>query len=319
MACVCTPVSARTSASLQAAFSDGVPGSTVPFVRRRSFLVNVRIRPLLFWIGRDAIGDAHLTWRAGTGGHRAFAFLIGSDPARTPRKINRWGFIVEELNDAGGEILAVMKDSGEKTIEEAEAGIARETETSTFKAVRTTIDGSRVSSGSITFHAPAHLTYRELEALLALMPNEPSQVRTVELPPGTEKGFLAAMDSLIRASLGPCGTASGSNKGVPLIPYLYNHTFYDLSLESCEFRSRLRTKTDTFADVVDSRFQMRNRTTRHKTPFRVIYGTSGELSEVPVRAVFRPHWWMEVELVLDRSANRPLEVPKLIGTTRTRP
>lgn len=218
MACVCTPVSARTSASLQAAFSDGVPGSTVPFVRRRSFLVNVRIRPLLFWIGRDAIGDAHLTWRAGTGGHRAFAFLIGSDPARTPRKINRWGFIVEELNDAGGEILAVMKDSGEKTIEEAEAGIARETETSTFKAVRTTIDGSRVSSGSITFHAPAHLTYRELEGLLALMPNEPSQVRTVELPPGTEKGFLAAMDSLIRASLGPCGTASGSSKGVPLIP-----------------------------------------------------------------------------------------------------
>jgi hypothetical protein len=34
----------------------------------------------------------------------------------------------------------------------------------------------------------------------------------------------------------------------------------------------------------------------------MFYGTSGELREVPVRAVFRPRWWIEVELVLDRSA-----------------
>jgi hypothetical protein len=30
-----------------------------------------------------------------------------------------------------------------------------------------------------------------------------------------------------------------------------------------------------------------------------VYGASGELCGVPVRAVFRPRWWMEVELLLD--------------------
>jgi hypothetical protein len=45
---------------------------------------------------------------------------------------------------------------------------------------------------------------------------------------------------------------------------------------------------------------VRNRTTHDETKFRVVYGASGELCGVPVRAVFRPRWWMEVELLLDR-------------------
>jgi hypothetical protein len=196
-----------------------------------------------------------------------------------------------------------MKESNEETIEEAEARIARQEDVSVFNARRTTVTGSRAVSGSMTVRAPADLTYRDLDALLALVPAEPPKVRTLELPPGTQMGFLVAMDSLIRASVGPCRTTGGKGAtSVPAVSYIYGQTLYDLSLLSCEFESELRTAKGTFAEVVDGRFQVRNRTTKNETRFRVFYGTSGELLHLPVRAVFRPRWWMEIELILDRSA-----------------
>jgi hypothetical protein len=64
-------------------------------------------------------------------------------------------------------------------------------------------------------------------------------------------------------------------------------------------------KTGSFADVIDGRFRVRNRATQDKTRFRVLYGTSGELRGLPGRVVFRPHWWMEGEMLLRHPLNRP--------------
>jgi len=285
----------------QATFSYDALSARVPVLREHSYVVNAKVRPvLLFWIGRDNIGAARITWRKGAG-RRTFEFLIGSDPARAPRQINRWGFIVEELDADNAEVLGVMRESNEETIEEAKAKTARQDgDVSAFRAARTSITGNRAVSGTMTVLAPAHLTYRELEALLALIPAEPPSMRTLELPPGTQKGFLVALDSLIRASVVPCRSADGAGtNGVITISYVYNRTLYDMSLLSCDYEPQLRAKTGTFADVVDGRFQVRNRTTKDETKFRVSYGISGELRGVPVRAVFRPRWWMEIELLLD--------------------
>jgi hypothetical protein len=105
----------------QATFSCDALSARVPVVREHSYVVNAKVRPvLLFWIGRDNIGAARITWRKGSG-RRTFEFLIGSDPARAPRQINRWGFIVEELDADNAEVLGVMRESNEETIEEAKA------------------------------------------------------------------------------------------------------------------------------------------------------------------------------------------------------
>ena len=287
----------------QAGFPNAAVSARVPVVREDLYTVNARVRPLLlFWIGRDDIGQARVTRREASGGRQVFELLIGSDPARAPRQINRWGFIVEDLSPEQAEILGVMKESNEKTMEEAEAQIAQSSSVSTFKAARTTVAGRRAVTGAMTVRAPADLTYRDLDALLALLP-ERTDLRTIELPAGTQRGFLVAMDSLIRASAGPCGSPTGGAAGhVPPVSYLYNATIYDLSLLSCEYEPSFRIRTDTYADVAGGDFQIRNRTTNNKTKFRIFYGTSGEWRDIPVRAVFRPRWWMEIELVLDRPA-----------------
>jgi hypothetical protein len=292
----------------QAAFSYQGLKTRVPVVREHTYILNARVRPLLlFWIGRDNIGDARLTWHQSPGGRRAFEFLVGSDPARAPRRINRWGFIVEELNADTAEILGVMSESSEETLEEAKAQVARQDDVKVFKASRTTIAATKAVNGTMTVRAPAHLTYQNLDELLGLLPATPPNARTIEVPPGVSQGFLIAMDGLIRASVEPCRTEGGGGpRRIAPLRYLYNQTFYDVSLVSCRHAAAMPAHGGTATDLIDGRFRITNRTTKHNTDFRIVYGASGALKEVPVRAFFRPRWWMEVELVLNQSTERAL-------------
>lgn len=291
---------AHTAPANVRAFLD-TPGRELPVVREASYVVNARVRPLLlFWISRDNVGDARITWRGGSGDRRAFELLVGTVPARAPRQLNRWGFLVEALDRGTADVLGLMKDSNEKSLEEADQATRNEGHLSAFTAIRSTITPGRAVTGSMTVNAPTRMTYREVDALLAILPSEPAKVRTLDLPPGTQSGFLVAMDTLIRGSIEPCQRADDRGvEDLPDLPYVYNQTIYDLSLLSCALTPQLRTATGTFAHVVHARFRVRDRTTKNESDFRVSYGTTGPLRELPVRAVFRPHWWIEVELVLD--------------------
>ncbi len=66
--------------------------------------MSAAIRPLLFWIGDSDVGGARIVWRKDDNGRRGYEFLLGSDPTRAPRKINRWGFVREELREGARRI-----------------------------------------------------------------------------------------------------------------------------------------------------------------------------------------------------------------------
>jgi hypothetical protein len=314
-----TALSITPSAALQTEAPWTPLTTNIPISREQHYAVDGRVRPLLFfWMGRDDIGDARITWREDPDGRRAFELLIGSDPLRAPRKINRWGFIVEVLDKSHTEVLGVMKESGEETLEEAEARIARENGGMTaFKASRSTITRGTASGGTMTIAAPSDLTYRQLDELLAVVPAEPAHRRTVGLPPGTREGFLVALDTLIGLSIEPCRQRERADD-VPALTYVYNQTIFDLVLESCDHERKLETRVGAFEDVVDGRFEIRNRTTGDRTKFRVMYGASGRQRGIPVRAIYRPHWWIEVELLLvnsGASTHRNDEATDSVGAT----
>src|SRR5215216_1108953 len=63
----------------------------LPVVAQHYYRMLAKVRPLLFWISRDNVGGARIGWLADERGSKGFELLIGSDPARAPRKINRWG------------------------------------------------------------------------------------------------------------------------------------------------------------------------------------------------------------------------------------
>jgi hypothetical protein len=229
--------------------------------------------------------------------------VVGSDPARAPRRINHWGFISEDVSAEVAEVIGFLRESANQTPEDALATLARDASGRVmFKAIRTTIVRNHAESGTLVFPAPSDITLHQVDTLLSLFPREARTTRTIVLPENTEKGFLFAMRSLLQRSVQPC--RSGARDGVKAlgsVAYLYNETLYDLSLSSCSYTRELGTKVGVFADVVDGRFQVRNRRTHDVTRFQLAFGASGALREVPVRIVFRPRWWLEAELLLDHN------------------
>jgi hypothetical protein len=294
---------AAGDAAAHAIFTHAALNARAPVVREARYLVNARVRPLLlFWTGRDDVGGARITWRAGAGGRAALELLVGSDPARTPHAINRWGFIVEEWTGDSADVLGFMKQSNEQSLDEAERNVSRPGETTVFKAVRTRIEGRRATSATLSFHAPSDATYRQLDRVLSLMPGEAGRIRTLTVPAGTAYGFLAATAAMMKTSTAPCRTGRrNAAASIGAVTYLYDQALYELSMTSCAYKAMLRTPRGEFSEIVDGRFRIRNVETGDVTEFTMAYGASAGLQDVPVHVVFRPRWWMEVELWLDRA------------------
>ena len=258
--------------------------------------MNARVRPLLFWIRKNDVGDARITWRAKRGAGRGYELLVGSDPLRAPRRINRWGFIREELSAADAIVLGVMKKSKEQSVKEAEQELAREGDGGfIFQAIRTRVAGDRADAGVVTYRSETDLTYRDLEPLLNRVSALEAPRLTTAVPANTSPGLLFAvadiLDEIMKRGMPPRGA-------VPLPQprrYVYYRTLYDLKVESLELTRDPHARD---RQLLDAEFEILNRTTRKTTRFSILFAPAGPAAGVPVKIMFRPRWWFEVELVL---------------------
>lgn len=312
--------SGATVTTADAAGDDRAPavprrGGSLPIAAAHRYRMAAKIRPLLlFWIGRDSVGEAQVVWRRGQDGAVGFELLIGSDPARAPRRINRWGYIAEQVSGSQAHLLGVMKQSNEQSLDEAKAKLAAEAhgDQFVFKAIQSAADASTASSRTTTIRVARDLTFRDVEALLNLVARDSTTgtVRHARLPSGTRPGFLVALTELIHRSVeahsrsarfdGAQGRPSAAG-GKSSLPYIFNGTLCDLTLLKSEFLREARVGARHYRDVVRARFEARNRATGTATEFELLCGTSGGLVEIPVHAVYQPRWWLQVELFLDQA------------------
>jgi hypothetical protein len=72
-------------------------GTELPVVSEHRYRMLAKVRPLLFWISKDDVGGAKVSWRGSEDGGFGLDLLIGSDPRRAPRQINKWGYIAEQV------------------------------------------------------------------------------------------------------------------------------------------------------------------------------------------------------------------------------
>jgi len=170
-----------------------------PVLREHRYRMSAAIRPLLFWLGDGDVGGARIVWRGDETGRRGYEFLLGSDPERTPRKINRWGFVREELREDGAIQIGLMRKTDEKSVEEAHARVGFEGEV-VFKAIRTEVAGSEVRSSNTVWLVENDYTYYGLDEVMRLVqgPHQaPPTVHEAVLPPGTHPGFLFAVAAVV--------------------------------------------------------------------------------------------------------------------------
>ena len=145
--------------------------------REHNYQVDARVRPLLFWIRKSNVGDGRITWRTGPDGTVGYELLVGTNPARTPRRINRWGYLREESAPLGGTVFGVMSQSDEQSIEDADRNTGRAGEAGhTFKALHQQVTGSEARVTLSNVRVGKDLTYADLGMLLAALPEAPSRV-----------------------------------------------------------------------------------------------------------------------------------------------
>lgn len=293
---------ASSPAPQVAAPAEAAYQGTVPVVAEYRYRIAGRIRPLLlFWISKGDIGGGRIRVRRGEGGASGLDLLIGSDPARAPRGINRWGYILEETRGEVTDVVGVMKKSEEDTLDQAKSNIAREAEGDVvFKMIQATVN--RVESvARVTIATVAHdYTYRELGALMAAMANDhsPPTIRKTPVPPGGRPGLLTAVSELLRDGVETV-RRTGKAPGKRILPYVYYAKQYDVALSSASVETRATYGGVAYPRLLRARFEVRARGESWTEKFTIVDGIDGQLAEVPVFVTYQPRWWLAIDLVRD--------------------
>lgn len=271
------------------------------------YTMTARVRPLMvFWISRSGVGGATVTWRRGPG-TIGYELLIGSDPDRAPRRINRWGYIDEETRGTDARLIGLMTDSEEESIEEAEAGLRKQANGQhTFKVIQATVKDGQAQSVVTTIGTTEDYSFRDVWTVLDRAGREPSggTRRITQLPAGARPGFLSALAELLHAAVESVHE-SGWVRPTATVEYVYHGKIFELRAARARTLPELMIGTHAYRHVVNADFEIINTANGETTLFSMTYGTEGTLAEVPLTMTYRPRWWMQVELALDDRPTAP--------------
>ncbi|HEY7789074.1 MAG TPA: hypothetical protein VIC33_01035 [Vicinamibacterales bacterium] len=260
------------------------------------YTIDGSIRPfLLFWISRSDIGRATITWRHDPQ-DTEYSLLIGTDPSRAPRHLNRWGYADEQLRRGTATILGVMTRSDEQSLDQARANVSHASgQPQAFRVIRESVDGQLARSAVMTLGTRQHYTFKQLDDVLAQVPpaSQFQHHRSLTLPPGTEPGFLAALNHLIGETL-----SGGSTEHPAPVRYVYSGKLYLVRASDVNQKDEIKTGSGDYQHLLEASFDIHNVATGDDTDFDMTYGTEGALRGIPVTVQYQPRWWLRLELTL---------------------
>ena len=273
-------------------------------VERHHYVMNARVRPLLFWISRDNVGDAVIA-KARPADGEAYALLIGSDPERAPRRINRWGYIEEEVNAGRARLVGLMTESDEESVSQAEANLRTQNRPRTFKAIHGAVMDGEARSVVTSVATADDYSFRHVDTLLDLANREtPGKQRVVPIDAATRPGFLVAVADVMHQQ----ATAWRSSRQLPRsepVRYVYHGRLYRLAVMQSRALPTMRLGEVSYEHVITSQFRIENLQDGGVTEFSMSYAADGRLAEIPLAVTYRPRWWLEVQLALDDTTPGP--------------
>ena len=271
------------------------------------YTVHARVRPFLIWIGRRVVGAAAINLELGTLNSELgisssqfkvqsskFELTIGTEPAKTPMHVNRWGHLAEVTCGARTTVVGVMTQSDETTIDEAQRASAAGAGNA-YRVVRSTIAGGTIESELLRQVLPDTITYRDLAQVIAGLP-APGAATRVAATPGQAPGFLSAMSELIgeaHAALQRNGTVVTR----AVRRYVHGTTTYSVTIGRASLVTAARIGDRVYSTLMDADYEIRNHTSGELTRFSLATQVDGAAAGLPARAVFRPRWWLELELI----------------------
>ncbi len=278
----------------------------LPVVREARYKMSAGIRPLyVFWIRAGNVGAGRILWRQGGDGRRGYELLIGSDPRRAPRKINRWGWEREDLGPDGATLFGLMRKTDEESLDEAREDLRKEGSGGfVYKAIRSRVADGRVRAENTSWRVSRDLSYHdlaELQAVVGAAPTAPPRVREAAIPPGTQPGFLFAASNVIdRAVAAATSTPRRLLSGIHET-FTFNASLYDLRLKSTDWIDSATYGDRRYERLVRLNCEHYNREKDTRERFALVCPTDGPLARVPVYIEYQPKWWFRASGVLDDS------------------
>ena len=289
-------LSPQAISSAQAAI-DGM----LPVVAEFHYRITGKVRLLLFWVSRDGVGAARIRVRRGETGATGLDLLIGSDPKRAPRGINRWGYILEETRGDETTVVGLMKKSDEDTLDQAASNVAAEAKGGVvFKMIQATVTPVESVARVTTATVPRDYSYRELDTLVAALAAETAapRIRKLPVPPGGRPGLLDSIEELIRDA-GETVQRTGLTPGRKSFPYVYYSKRYEVARVSTSVEKGGTYGGVTYPRLLRANFEVRSPGETWTERFTIVSGIDGPLAGVPVFVHYQPRWWFAVEMVLD--------------------
>jgi hypothetical protein len=274
-----------------------------PVFKEYRYRMSAAIRPLLFWIGDGDVGGARIVWRQGKDGRRGYEFLIGSDPDRAPRKINRWGFVREELREDGAIQIGLMRKTDEESVEEAQAQVGFEGEF-VLKVIQTEIADGQARAENTVWLVQDDYTFYDLGDVLSLVgrtPQAPPKINEASMPPGTHPGFLFAVADLVDRAVAAATREPRQLLKKETTRFNFNAVAYELRLRKSKWEESKKYGDRRYENLVRIDLESYNPTLNSTERFTLAVGTEGEWKGVPVYVKYQPKWWFKAEGVIDDS------------------
>ena len=280
---------------------------------QHDYIVSASVRLLFFWVSRDDVGQGYI--RIGPhplgGGAERVELLMGSDPAKVPMKINRWGAATEVYrpSDRTGAFFGFMKSSKGQSVSEMRAELSREDQSGKylFDGNLTRQSQNRAVAMVVPITSDTDFTLHQLPQAEEMVVD---RLGTTTRPPrvleasdlkdcSSGRGFLFTVRELIEACL--------SGLKLPQTRcYTYSGRRYTLTLQEAKsvaerkvplkLRGAAKTVESVYRDLQDAGFRITNMQTGNRTDFRLLYGTSGKLRGIPVLVEYQPNWWFKAIL-----------------------
>jgi hypothetical protein len=273
--------------------------------QRHHYTIGARVRPFLFWIGKDDVGDA-VVMRKRENDSADYALLIGSDPERAPRSINRWGYISEQVRGGEATLVGLMTESDEDSVDQAEANL-RNPGDRKFNVIHAVVAGGEARSVVRSVEAPSTLTLKQVDTVLELADRKGTdgETRVVRLPAGSRPGFLTALADVLHTQATDWAS-TGTVHSTQAVPYVYHGKTYQLRATHARAVAGAHIGANTYDHLIQSQFQVKNVATGALSDFSITYAADGPLAETPISATYQPRWWIEIQLRLDDTRPGPL-------------
>lgn len=280
---------------------DAATGPAAPAVfsaAEHRYRVIGKVRLAVFWSRGSTVGSARMTARPGADGSE-LTFLLGSDPALAPRRVNQWSYLREETHRGHASAFELRRLTDDDL---SERGLTAAADAQIFGASCEFVQATGIRSLLTTVDG-AGVTYRMFERLLDHLARAPAwEQRQLPVSSNVTAGLLSAMDLVIRRT----AAQPAALRQMTAVPYVYDGTLYDLSVRGAQSAGPMQFGDRRFEWLTRVDFAVLNRRTREVTRFAAVFAP-GTTTPLPVQIIFQPTFWLRVELCLDDHADVPVD------------